>query len=61
VKQYLVKANAKPNGAWELGRYTILPLPICYGLYCNKVILRNSVGDEGGDSDAQTKGGVCEK
>ena len=44
------------------GLYTILPLPILNGMYCNKgwsggnTVLRNSVGDEGGWWGAQTKG-----
>jgi len=47
---------------WLLGLYTILPLPILYGVYCNtrwsggKTVLRNSVVDEGGGCGAQTKG-----
>jgi len=45
-----------------LGLYTILPLPILYGMYCNKgwlgenTVLRNRVGDEGGEWGAYTKG-----
>ena len=47
----------------RVGLDTILPLlPILYGKYCNKVwwggntILRDSVGDEGGEWRAQTRG-----
>jgi len=45
----------------RVGLYTILPLNILYGIYCNKGrsrgnnILRNSVCDEGGKRGAQTK------
>jgi len=46
----------------SFGLYTILPLPILYGMHCNKrwsgghIVLRNSVGGEGGERGAQTKG-----
>jgi len=46
----------------EFGLYTILPLPIVYGMYCNQgwpggnTVLRNSVGDEGAKCGAQTMG-----
>ena len=46
-KDYLVKANLR------FGLYTILPLPILCGVYCNNggsgehIILRNSVSDDG--------------
>jgi len=54
-------ARQATRQALELGLYTILPLAILYGRYCNKgwselnTILRNSVGDEEGGG-AQTTG-----
>jgi len=48
-------------GGWVVDLYTILPLTILYGIYCNKgwsranTILRNSVCDAGGKRGAQTK------
>ena len=44
--------------------YTLhdMPFPIMYGMHCNKrwsgghIVLRNSVGGEGGERGAQTKG-----
>ena len=46
----------------QVGLYTILPLPILCGIYCNNggseenSILRNRVGDAGGRGGAQTVG-----
>ena len=54
---YTISRKAPP-----LGLYTILPVPILYGTYCNtgwsggSTVLRNSVGDEGGEWGAQPKG-----
>ena len=58
-------------GGWQIGLYTILASPIVYGKYCNtqykivvgvehdiNMILRNSVGDEGGGVGCSIKGGV---
>ena len=45
----------------QVGLYTILPLTIVYGMYCNTgwsrgdIILRNNVCDEGGMWGAHTK------
>jgi len=49
--RYQIRANA-----------LLLPLPLVYGMYCNKgwsggnTVLRTSVGDGGGVRGAQTKG-----
>jgi len=53
---------------FAVGLYTILPLPISYGMYCNtgtgwsrgNTILRNGVGDAGG-MGCPNKGSVCEQ
>jgi len=45
-----------------VGLYMLLPLPILYGMYCNKewsggnTILRDSVGDEVGEGGCPNKG-----
>ena len=50
------------NDTTQIGLNMISPLPILYGLYCNKEgsggnnILRNRVGDKGGKWGAQSKG-----
>ena len=60
------RATGTPEGTptgygIPLGLYTILPLPILCGMYCNKgwsggnTVLRNGVGDEGRGWGAQTK------
>jgi len=53
LERYLVKAKL-------LGLCKILPLPILHGMHCNKgwsganTVLRNRVGDEGGEWGVQT-------
>jgi len=50
------------KGATHIGLYTMLALPILYGIYCNEGgsrgynILRNSVGDEMAGWAAYTQG-----
>ena len=50
--------------ACRLDRYTILPLPILCGLYCDEGgsagnnIVRNNVGDEGGSGVPKQRGYV---
>jgi len=51
----------------SLGLYTILPLPILYGMYAIAIndggggtVLCNSVGDAWGGVGCPNKGGVCE-
>jgi len=47
------------KGRWGVGLYTILPLPLLYGIHCDKGglggnnILRNDVGDKGWKWGAQ--------
>jgi len=51
----------------HIGLFTILPLPILYGVYCNKGgsggnnLLRNSVGDEVGGVGCLNRRGVCKE
>ena len=51
----------RPAPACDVGLYTILPLPILYGMYCNtgwsggSTVLRDNVGDEGGEWGVQPK------
>jgi len=55
-------------GRWRVccvGLYTILPMPIVSGIYCNNggsggnILLRNSVGDDGVGWGAETAGGCA--
>jgi len=60
-------AERVADAAGARGPYTILRLPILYGKYCNSgwsggtTILRNSVGNEGMEWGAQTRGVLADK